>query len=454
MQFMRLFRLMMFLVFTVCWLAACGEGDFDQRLRGEIDQLRAESFTDINSNPRDDPATAPPPVTGDVTTGGHVDLARVLLHPILDNGTADLSEAAILGNGISRVIADVNDGGPATTRFTITVRRPYAGAILVRVLPFVSSTERATVAHPAMGLSSPRIDMQAGEELQGYCPDYPNNGAAVVVSPLTTLVMERARHMGGLSSGNCSLASRQIGQFFGLPHVRRSVGNNLLTRFGGIAAVEAEDMAQAAIAQLAAQAGVGPLAVLRALVLDVRDDGELNGTAGLIPGSAMVLPSLSQASFLGEQLLEQGWLAANNDENHTNYSVTRPYLALATVLDHLDTARTLDGNPQELVEVSQAFTAVSMPPGSSIRMGLRGFTLVDGVLYLVASSDGPSSWNRLATSSAPGVVSITPDGRLQVSPLATPGLSATISVRIRADGFYLSGAYDKTFQIQVSIVAP
>lgn len=435
-------------------LGGCGEGDFDQRIRGEIDQLRAESFTGINSNPRDNPRTDPPPVTGDVTTGGFVTFGRVLLHPIDDLGVADVSEAAVLGNGVSVITQEVNSNRPPSSRFSATVRRPYEGAILVRVVPNSALTEVAQIAHPALGRTSPRVEFGAGEELWGYCPGFPSNGDAVVVSPLTTMAVARAMWLGGLSTGNLSLASRQVGLFFGVSHTRRTVGNNLTGASFSVAGAIHEDLVMAAISQLAAEAGVSPLAVLRGLVMDVRDDGDLNGSSGLIPGSGMLLPSLGQPGYVGARLIENGWLRAGNSENLSGYLAARDFSSVQEAIAFLDTARSLDDYPQELVDVTQAFTSVTLAPGGSTRLGLRGFTIVDSLLYAVAGSDGPGVWLRNATSSAPGVAGVGADGVIRVSALASAGQSAVISVRIRPDGTHLTGSFDRTFEIQVLVGAP
>lgn len=471
-QTAAIFGVLLLLALT---LANCGEGDFDQRVRGEIDQLRAEAFTDINSNPRDNPLTAPEPISGVVTTGGFVNFARITLHPVSPGGVPDFSDAAILGNGITVAAAAIIGASATDTRFSATVRRGYRGPVVVRVSANDLGGVRATVSHPARGLASPRVPIEVGEELLGYSPDFPNTGGALVVSPLTTLAVERARLLGGLSSGNLSLASRQIGQFFGLPHAREMPTNNLTSDLLTAPLSTNHDLVHAAIAEIAARAGVSPLAVTRALVLDLRDDGAFNGSSGLIPGSAMPLPSLQQAGYIGTVLLRNGWLRTDNLENVSFYrrrsrQVPNPafpgdpnapqFIAEAppepdyAILTFLDTPRSLAQFAQPLLEVSQEFAEVRLSPGATVSAGLRGFTLVNDVLYLVASSDGPSAWIRNFTSSNSSVAGFTVDGRITVPESASVGTTATLAVRIRPDGVNLVGTFDRTFEIRVTVVGP
>jgi len=442
------------LLAAVAAMLGCGEGSFDQRARGDIDQLRAESFTDINSNPRDDPRTPSRAVVAEVTTGGFVTGARVLLHPVGFDGLVDLSESGQLGNSITRLASPTRVIGPARSRFTATVSREYSGAILVRVLPLTAASVPASFAHPARGLSEPRLEMESGDELIGFVPDFPNRSEAIVISPLTTLAVERARWLGGVSGGNLSLASLQVGRFFGLHHSRETAGSNLLSNVGRTGLAEPQDMAMAAISELARLAGTTPLRVTRALQLDIRDDGELNGSAGLIPGTAYSLPDFGAPGYLGAVLIRGGYLQQGNLENVGPYRVQDldPGRRVASLVDYLDTTRRLSDFTPVLEEVSQEFTTLEMRAGETATLGLRGFTLVTEALYLVGSSDGPTVLQRTISSSNLGAAIILPDGRIRANPLAPVGVSSVVSVRVQPDGVQLTGSYDRTFEIVVTIV--
>ncbi len=435
-------------------LAGCTEGDFDQRVRGDIDQLRAESFTDINSNPRDDLRTGPDAVVAEVTTGGFVVGARVLLHPIGYDGLPDLSDAALLGNSVSRMAFQTGVIGPARSRFTATVTKPYSGAILVRVLPFTAGSEPATYAHPAQGLTQPRIAFAPEDEMFGFVPDFPNRGEAIVVSPITSMAVERARWLGGLSGGNLNLAALQVGRFFGMDHARATTGSNLLSNSGRQGNSEAHDMVMAAISQLAVMAGTTPMRISHALTLDVRDDGEPNGSIGVIPGTAYPMPDFGAPGYIGALLIRGGYLQQGNTQNTGPYRVADldPGRRIAAAVDFLDTSRQLSDFAPVLEEVSQEYLTLELKNGEISTLGLRGFTLIGESLYLVSSSDGPTVLQRTATSSNLGAVTVLPDGRIRANPLAPIGLTSVVTVRIRPDGVFLTGSYDRSFEILVRVV--
>ncbi|MCK6440413.1 MAG: hypothetical protein L6Q71_09480 [Planctomycetes bacterium] len=418
-------------------LSACAEGDFDQRLRADIDAQREDAFDDINSNP----TTKHGKVSGEIGTGGPLTSARVSLMPVDVDGTLLDDEDDSLGNTIT-----------ALSKFGAHLQSKYEGPVIVAVRGFELSGSRTTYAHPALGDSSPRVDMADDDELLGFVLDAPNALNARAITPLTTLAVERAVFLGGLSSGNLSIASRQVAEFFGFTDTRDSRGDDL-TDNESLESSLAINLAQAAISQIARNANVPPANVWRALRLDIRDDGEMNGSAGLIPGSASALPDLTAVGIIGTDLLREGWLAADNEENVSTLNIEDVAAggSLDELLDFLDTPREFSDTTPEIEESSQEFASINLEQGETASLGIRAFDRVGVQIFLVVSSDGPTPALLEATSSDPDICAIDADNRLSVPLTAENGDEAEITVRLRPDGIVLTGDFDRTFTIRVTV---
>lgn len=423
-------------------VSGCGTGDFDQQLRGDIDELRESASISINTNP----GIGEGQVTGFATNGGPIADARVELFGINDDGTLASNPDQLLGNSIT----DLFDG-----EFRVTLRSAYAGPLLVRLTSTTFNGRTTSVPNPANANSAAEESFGPDDELWGFIPDFPGSTQALIVTPLTHLAVARARHLGGLSSGNLVLASRQVGQFFNL-RTTRDAPPTVLTSTSATPGPIASDLIFCAISQLARMATVPQANVWRAMAADIDDDGDLNGTSGLIPGSDMALPDLGAPDYIATVLLEQGFLADGNLQNQTRYSLdlATPGSALRNALDALDSDRSLEDYTQVLGEVSLQFPILQLKPGQSSSVGVRGFTRIDGNLLLVASSDGPTVASLTLTSDDPAIASIDGMNRIAVSPAAQPGQSTRITVRVQPDGTHLSGTLDETLSLLVRVVAP
>jgi hypothetical protein len=422
---------------VVVGAAGCGSGSFDQRERGEIDRLRGESFNGINSNP----FSGPQVVRGIAWSGGPVSDARIVFHPVDTLGAVNWADDAALGNGITPSVEG---------EFRVTVSKPHTGALVVSLLPFMNSGQPARYTDPAHGKSDGRPEFGEGDELLGYVLDFPNSRTAVVVSPFTTLTVERAIHMGGASSGNLSVAARQVGAFFGMFEARRTPGNNLLQSEFSNKNRQAEDMAIAVVSQVAADAGVTQGQLWAGMRLDVRDDGELNGSSGFVPGSAVPEPDFTQAGFLG-RTLEDPFLLQTNPQNESVYTVLNapPGSSIRAQIDLLDTARLFADTSVTLTDASIENDTYAIAAGATRSLGLRGFEKIGDQYHLVVSSDGPTVANLTVTSANPAVCGLTADGRLSVPAGVAAGSETEITVRLRADGAFVTGPYDRTFVITV-----
>ena len=95
-------------------LSACWEGNFDQRERVDIEEIRGRAFDGINSNP----AGGFGKVFGVATTAGPVRAGRVSLYPVSPTGAIEDGDEDTLGNGMSSVVSGA---------FSATLRRAYRG---------------------------------------------------------------------------------------------------------------------------------------------------------------------------------------------------------------------------------------------------------------------------------------------------------------------------------------
>gem|GEM_PF-2990044 len=447
-------------------LVACSQGDFDQRLRADIEETRQTAFTLINSNPQ--PGLA---IYGSASSGGLISNARVTLYPINPDGTINRDPAAILGNSITRgdgqganELAPTSDftesSGDAV--FVATMRKAYRGPVIVELTPTTAAATSSNVAFPALGMSFPRESLQASDALLGYAIDYPYGRNARSVSPLTTLVVERALFLGGISSGNLNLASRQVGAFFGLDEVRAQTPHSLMSeREAGDRGDSLQtDLALAIVSQLARETGARQADVWRALTLDIRDDGELNGTSGLIPGTGSVLPSLARANYVTTQLLND-YLDDNNAENLSGIvlSDATDGSLLLDRLTYLDTARTMAGTTLELLEANLERYHIGLIPGQETDLGVRGFSRIEGpriegTRIQIVTTDGPTVANLSAISEDPSVAQITSDGRVRIPDTALPGTSTLIRISLAADGIHLTGSFSTELVLRVTVASP
>ncbi len=462
---MRLCSYLGFLiVLPTVGLLGCGEGDFDQRLRTSVEESLDSAFQGINSNPGKSPFGA---LHGFASTGGPVSNARLLLFPVDEKGNVLEDEESILGDSLTsgalgfdfkpspgssgQEISEA-EGRLIASRFSVSLRKAYRGPVIIALRSNQVAGTDSYYADPARAFSAPNKSFDQEAELLGYVLDFPFSNTTPVVSPLTTLVVERALFLGGASSGNLNIAARQVGAFFGLLQARRRLPNNLLQENFRDQDALNEDLAFAAIAQIALQAGVPSANVWKALRLDIRDDGELNSSLTIpIPGSSLFLPSLQSQNVIGQELLELGYLAPGNFENRSG--ITLSGSGVQAQLDFLNTERRFSDFSLTMEELSLESSVLRLAPGESRQLGLRAFSSLAGSRYLVVSSDGPSVSRYEALSGDLALCQFIGPGRIQVSESALPGRSCEIVIRLRPDGQTLTGNFDRSIKLRV-VVTP
>ena len=438
-------------VATICFAAlglvgvvssACWEGNFDQRVRVDIEEIRGRAFDGVNSNP----ASGFGKVIGVATTAGPVRAGRVSLYPVSPTGTIQDGDEDTLGNGMSSVVSG---------EFSATLRRAYRGPVIVSVRRTELGGTPTSYADAARASTTPNAAFGDDDELLGYVLDFPNASDAVVVSPLTTLAVERAIWLGGISSGNLSIAARQVGGFFGMTSARETVPDDLRERSASSQGANmAQNLALAAISQLALDAHVASGNVWHALRLDIRDDGELNGSIGYIPGSAVRLSNLGAADYIGSVLLEEEYLAIHNAENLSGYDLRKATEGskLRETLDFLNGARALADVTLAIAESTLVRPVLRLKPGERASLGVRAFDHQGSGYCLVFASDGPSVLDVSAISNDLTVATIVDEFWVSVPEAAEIGSVATVTVRVRPDGVIVQGDYDRSWQLTIEVV--
>ncbi|MCA8938690.1 MAG: hypothetical protein KDB07_02695 [Planctomycetes bacterium] len=420
-------------------LMACGEGSFDQRMRADVDELRDGAFDFVNTNPGSGFGN----VIGDVSTGGPATFARVTLHAVSLDGVIDWDVNNALGDSFSSGIFG---------EFDVTMRREYSGPIIVSAVGAELSGQKASYGSPSRAESNPRFDFAAGDELVGYVLDYPFVTDAIVVSPLSTLVVERAQFLGGVSSGNLALAAQQVGVIFGLEDARDRRPDNIMNQ-GGLRETLEENLAFAAISQIAKDFGVADAAIWRALRLDMRDDGELNASFATIDGSEAALPALNNANVLGAILTDR-MLALGNDDNRTGVNAgnlpSNPPLNEA--IQRLNAPRSAAMTMPPMTDLVVHTPVLTLKAGQMTSLGVRGFERRGEKFWMLFSSDGPTVATVSYSADRPADVSFPHPGIVAVSAGVASGTEITVSVRVQADGVHLSGAFDQSVNVLIRVI--
>ncbi len=420
-------------LFCVLALAAC-TGEFDQRQ--EVAQTQGFGASSVGTVVNPDTAVY---IRGTVSSGGAVKGAFVTLRPVLADGSVDWADAAALGTGITF------DNGI----YQVYLTQPgYRGPVLVEI----KGGAGVQGANPATALTRKFHDMRADHLLFTVAPFYDGYSVGGVdASPLTTVAVARclafdgsvAGVQGGISMGLFGLVCQQVAEFFGLDRIRGAVP----TDYAGSGLWGTSDFyarVLAGLSQLASNLGVANVFDFWAgMRLDALDDGELNGSIGLVPNTPIAMPDLGGANLIGAALRDD-YMDPLNLERLTGGDNTQIVAgsALDTLVSLLDSVRDVDD------AVRTYDLTVRVPVGLNLARGSVHQTRVTALdqigttieFHLYGDSAGPSFVEFAWTSNSPANVSVQQYGRISVDAAAPPGrYTLTLTIQPAAGQTYVTG---------------
>jgi hypothetical protein len=399
-------------------LSAC-DGTFDQRVE----------VADTIPGGTGATATTPNPaggifVRGTVSIGGAVKDALVMLRPVKQDGSIDFNDGNALGvtltfsNGIYQ--AYVRD-------------KSYRGPIVVDVRGRNVSGVVSQGGNPATSATQQFHEMGTGHTMYGVLPSFEGKQVGDVnVTPLTTCAVTRGLFFGGVSAGMFGVCQRNVGDFFGIGHIRTFVPSEF-ARSGSFGDYEMYGYVMATLSQVARNIGVtNVFDFYEGMSRDCLDDGDLNGSIGFVPNTGVPMPDLSAANILGDALNDD-YLAPGNVErargpDNTGVSAGS---ALANLITALTAARSI-GAPTYTYDL-----ILRVPGGMDIDRGEESSTRIFAIdtiggtsVESYGDSGGPSFVSYAFVSSSPANVTVLPFGRVSVPLSATPGtytLTLTVS---------------------------
>ncbi|CAG0932036.1 hypothetical protein PLCT1_01950 [Planctomycetaceae bacterium] len=402
-------------------LSAC-DGTFDQRV--EVARTIASGSGSTGTNPN--PASGLF-VRGTVSIAGAVKNALVMLRPVNDDGSIDFDDSHALGvtvtfsNGIYQaIIRDKTYRGP----IVVDVRGQNVGGVV------------SEGANPATSTSDQWHEMTSGHTLYGVLPYfYGKQVGDVNVTPLTTCAVTRGLFFGGVSAGMYGMCTRNVGDFFGIGHIRTYLPYDF-ARGGSFGDHEMYAYVMAALSQVAKNIGVtNVFDFYEGMSRDCLDDGELNGSIGFVPNTGIAMPDLSAASILGDALNDD-YLAPGNVERVRNPDNTgvSPGSTLANLITALTAARDINSPTYTYDLVLRVESVVGVNVGGEYETSIFAMESLGGIgLECYGDSGGPSFVDYSFVSSSPANVTVLPFGRISAPIGATPGtytLTLTVSPAI------------------------
>lgn len=405
-------------VFFALALSACN-GDFDQRVEVARRLANGDETTGTTPNPSDGNF-----VRGTVSIGGAVRNARVMLRPVLDDGSIDFDDGHALGvtvtfkNGIYQAI--VRD-------------KAYRGPIVVEVRGQLVSGVQTDGGNPATSTTDQYHDMLSSHVMYAVVPYWNNKNAGDInVTPLTTCAVTRGLFLGGVSTGMFGMCQRQVGEFFGLGHIRIHTPDDF-ARSGSFGDDNMYAYVMATLGQVARNIGVtNVFDFYDGMARDCLDDGELNGSIGFVPNTGITMPDLSAANILGDALFDD-YLAVGNIDRVRSPDNTG--IAAGSELDNLVTAlqaaRDIHGTTFAYDHLLNIPGRVDVEVGSEIDTNYFAADYLGNIgVEVYGDSGGPGFVDFAFVSSSPANVTVLPFGRISAPTGATPGtytLTLTVS---------------------------
>ncbi len=406
-------------------LGAC-TGDFDQRVDEAKKVNPGGGSTGTLPNPSGNLF-----IRGVASVAGVVRNAAVTLRPVGSDGVVNWNDADILGAGIT-----FTNGIYQVTLYD----DDYRGAILVEVRS--RSDFASECGNPATAVSQKFHAMGAGHFLYSVVPVF--DGYSVIevdVSPLTTVAVMRgiafdgsiAGVTGGVGAGMFGLMCQQVAEFFGLGRIRGIVPRDY-AKSGGFGTDALYAYVLAGLSQLAKDIGVANVwDFWLGMAQDAGDDGELNGSIGLVPNTGVSMPDLGQASLLGNALLANYLDPANGERViSTDSGDINPGDSLDQLITLLDSVRDIDTSVRSYDMTLRVPGTFTIAPAGQAQTRMITLKQIGSSteFHPFGDSAGPSFVEYLWVSSAPGMVDVQPWGRITVAP-GTPNGNYTLSLTIR-----------------------
>jgi hypothetical protein len=414
-------------------LGACS-GDFDQR-RDEARTIGpGQGSTGTIANPNTGLF-----VRGVASVGGSVVDAFVTLRPINPDASVNWDDASILGTGTTFGTGvyqvSVNDGN-------------YRGPILVEV----RGGGNARGGNPATAISQKFHTMRSDHAMYSVVPVFEGYSVTRVdVSPFTTIAVARclafdgsiAGVNGGIAAGMFGLVCQQVAEYFGLDRVREVIPNDYAAS-GVFGNSDLAGRVMAALSQLARNIGVANVFDFYAgLWLDTRDDGVLNGSIGLVPGTPAAMPDLSAPGILGAALHDD-FMDPFNLERVTGGDNTQIATggAVDLLITHLDSIRDINDAVRAYELVLRIETALTIAAGGVHATRIIALDRIGSSIefHPYGDSAGPSFVEFAWVSSAPAVLSVQDYGRITVDASAPAGhYTLSLTVQPAAGQTFVTG---------------
>lgn len=418
-----------------CALALAGcNGDFDQRQ--EVAKTQGFGASSVGTVVNPDYSIF---IRGTVSSGGAVKGAFVTLRPVLADGSVDWADANALGTGITF------DNGIYQVYLN---NHSYRGPILVEI----KGGAGVKGANPATALTSKFHDMRSDHVFHTVVPFYDGYSVSLVdASPLTTAAVARclafdgsiAGVQGGISTGLFGLVCQQVAEFFGLDRIRGAVPADYAAS-GLFGSADYYGRVLAALSQVAFNLGVANTFDFWAgMRLDALDDGELNGSIGLVPNTPVAMPDLGGANLIGTALRDD-FMDPLNLERLAGGDNTQIVAGstLDDLINLLDTVRDVDTAVRTYDLTVRVPGTLALPRGSVHQTRVAALDQIGTSInfHPYGDSAGPSFVEFAWVSSSPANVSVQQYGRISVDAAAPPGrYTLTLTIQPAAGQTYVTG---------------
>jgi len=430
------------------FLSACN-GDFDQREEVARAINPGGGSTGTTANPNTSAF-----VRGVASIAGAVRNALVILRPINLDGSVDWSDANALGQGItfSNGIYQI-----------YVLDQSYRGPILVEIRAQNVLGVVTDGGNPATANSQKFHAMAASHVMYSVLPYFEGFSTGDThVTPFTTFAVTRslafdgsiAGVQGGISTGLFGLTAQQTARFFGIGQVRAAQPADF-SASGSFGTDTLQSYAITALSQLARDIGVANVwDFWLGLANDGLDDGIANGSIGFVPNTGIAMPDLTQASLIGDALLNN-YMAPGNPDRLFGGDSTQLVAgsSLAQLITALNGARNINTVTVDYDFVFRVPDVIDTTRSATIRTSVLACQRIGASanFHPFGDSAGPSFVGFNWVSSSPANVTVQPFGRIVVSPVAPNGdYTLTLTVQPLAGQIFITG-FARSYTVVVKV---
>lgn len=436
------------LLLPLLLFSACN-GDFDQREEVADTIGPGGGSTGTVANPNQSTF-----VRGVATIAGAVRNAIVILRPVNLDGSVDWNDANALGQGLTFF----------NGIYQISVLdASYRGPILVEIRGQNTIGTVSDGGNPATASTQKFHVMAPGHVMYSVLPYYEGKSSGDThVTPFTTFAVMRALAFdgsiagvtGGISAGLFGLTCQQTARFFGIGQVRAAQPADFSVS-GSFGPDVLQSYAITALSQLARDIGVANVwDFWLGLANDGADDGIANGSIGFVPNTGVLMPDLTQASLIGDALLNN-YLAPGNVDRLFGGDSTG--LVAGSDLDQLiaalNNARNINTVTVDYDFVFRAPEVIDTTRSAVVRTSVLACQRIgqSTQFHPFGDSAGPSFVGFNWVSSSPANVTVQPFGRIVISPVAPNGdYTLTLTVQPLAGQTFVTG-FTRSYAIVVKV---